>query len=54
MRLSKSSKWINYLGIKSLGKWLIRFGDSLNNLGIVRRSGTYPRLEIEGQVEVQP
>jgi urea transport system permease protein len=54
MRLSKSSKWINYLGIKSLGKWLIRFGDSLNSLGIVRRSGTYPRLEIEGQVEVQP
>ena len=54
MRLSKSSKWINYLGIKSLGKWLIRFGDSLNSLGIVRRSGTYPRLEHEGQVEVQP
>ncbi len=54
MRLSKSSKWINYLGIKSLGKWLIRFGDSLNSLGIVRRSGTYPRLELEGQVEVQP
>ena len=54
MRLSKSSKSINYLGIKSLGKWLIRFGDSLNSLGIVRRSGTYPRLEIEGQVEVQP
>ena len=54
MRLSKSSKCINYLGIKSLGKWLIRFGDSLNSLGIVRRSGTYPRLEIEGQVEVQP
>ena len=54
MRLSKSSKWINYLGIKSLGKWLIRFGDLLNSLGIVRRSGTYPRLEIEGQVEVQP
>lgn len=54
MRLSKSSKWINYLGIKSLGKWLIGFGDSLNSLGIVRRSGTYPRLEIEGQVEVQP
>ena len=54
MRLSKSSKWINYLGIKSLSKWLIRFGDSLNSLGIVRRSGTYPRLEHEGQVEVQP
>ena len=54
MRFSKSSKWINYLGINSLGKWLIRFGDSLNSLGIVRRSGTYPRLELEGQVEVQP
>ena len=54
MRFSKSSKWINYLGINSLGKWLIRFGDSLNSLGIVRRSGTYPRLELEGQVEMQP
>ena len=54
MRFSKSSKWINYLGINFLGKWLIRFGDSLNSLGIVRRSGTYPRLELEGQVEVQP
>lgn len=54
MRFSKSSKWINYLGINSLGRWLIRFGDSLNSLGIVRRSGTYPRLELEGQVEVQP
>ena len=54
MRFSKSSKWINYLGINSLGNWLIRFGDSLNSLGIVRRSGTYPRLELEGQVEVQP
>ena len=37
-----------------LGIVLVRRGQSLNNLGIVRRSGTYPQLEFEGQEEVQP
>ena len=46
---STASTWLSHLGI-----WLVRRGQSLNNLGIVRRSGTYPQLEFEGQQEVQP
>ena len=54
IRHSKVPKWITHLGINALGHRLIRLGHWLNNVGIVRRSGTYPRLELEGQVEVQP
>ncbi len=41
--------WVN-----SQGNWLIRQGNALNRLGIVRRSSTYPSLELEGHEEVQP
>ena len=37
-----------------LGDWLIEQGNALNNVGFVRRSATYPRLDLEGQQEVQP
>ena len=49
IRRNATSPWIS-----RQGDWLIRQGQTLNNLGIVRRSGTYPRLELEGQEEVQP
>jgi len=59
---NQSIAWGNVLIEKSvassamnrLGVWLVCRGQSLNNLGIVRRSGTYPQLEFEGQEEVQP
>ena len=44
-----TSPWIS-----RRGDWLIRQGQTLNSLGIVRRSATYPRLDREGQEEVQP
>ena len=37
-----------------LGDWLIEQGNALSNVGFVRRSATYPRLDLEGQQEVQP
>ena len=37
-----------------LGDWLIEQGNALNNVWFVRRSATYPRLDLEGQQEVQP
>ena len=37
-----------------LGDWLIAQGNALSNVGFVRRSATYPRLDLEGQQEVQP
>ena len=49
-----SSPWLKALRISALGRCLIRWGQSLNSVGIVRRIVTYPRLELEGQLEVQP
>ena len=54
IRQSTAFPWLNSLGINTLGNWLIGWGHALNSVGIVRRIGTYPRLELEGQVEVQP
>ena len=47
-------KSVDSTAMNRLGIWLVRCGQLLNNLGIVRRSGTYPQLEFEGQEEVQP
>ena len=45
----KSPTWVN-----RQGNWLVRQGNSLNRLAIVRRSSTYPSLQLDGQEEVQP